>query len=194
MKKKKEITFGVDIDEVLRALVPQMVKIYNAEFGSGMTVDDVHDFVVDKSFPLVLERYGESASKWFFQDHGHDLFLCSPEIEGAREALKLLRSMGKVIIVSYQKSVENKMDTLAWLDHHKMEYDGICFVKDKTLIHTDYLIDDNDWNFIGSNAGCAVLVSAPYNKNTNLEKMLENSNCKEAVRVESLQDFVEYLK
>ena len=185
----KAITFGIDIDEVLRALVPSMVGLYNRIFGDCMTVNDVTDFMVDLSFPLIRKETGESASKWFFQDHGKELFAGSPEIEGAREALQILRKYGKVIIISYQKSIENKVDTLQWLSEHNMEYDGICFVKDKTIIHTDYLVDDNDWNFIGSNAKCGILVNAPYNMDIDIRELRCKSNCEEMWRVNNLMEF-----
>lgn len=183
------LTFGIDIDEVLRALVPNMVRLYNREFGNVMKVSDVKDFVVDNSFPLIMERAGMSASKWFFQVHGFELFRESEEIEGAIEALNILRKYGKIIIITYQKSLENKIDTLQWLSEHGFEYDGICFVKDKTVVVTDYLIDDNDWNFIGSNAAHGVLINAPYNLHKDIEDIWWQSHCSSMERAESLLSF-----
>ena len=188
------LTFGVDIDEVLRALVPAMVRLYNEEFGDNMRVEDVKDFVVDNSFPKIMETTGESASKWFFQTHGRQLFGGSEEIEGAREALAKLRKFGKVIIISYQKSVANKIDTLEWLNAHGMEYDGICFVKDKTLVHTMWLIDDNDWNFIGSNAQFGALINAPYNIDKDIKDIEAKSNCCCIRRFESLSEFASMIE
>lgn len=106
-KKNSNLTFGVDIDEVLRSLVPGMVRLYNEEFGENMSIDDVKDFVVDNSFPKIMERTGESASKWFFQDHGKELFLESDEIKGSKEALDTLRKYGKVILTG-DKFVQTK--------------------------------------------------------------------------------------
>lgn len=184
-----DFTIGVDIDEVLRALVPGMVRLYNEAFGENMRLEDVKDFVVDNSFPKIMEATGESASKWFFQTHGHELFGCSEEIEGSREALARLRQFGKVIIISYQKSVANKVDTLEWLANHGMEYDGICFVKDKSIVHTDWMVDDNDWNFIGSNAEYGALINAPYNLDKDIDELIEQSHCNRIFRFGSLAEF-----
>lgn len=192
--KQENLTFGVDIDEVLRALVPGMVRLYNNEFDDNMCFSDVKDFVVDNSFPKILEETGESASKWFFQDHGHELFYGSKEIEGAREALNILREIGKVIIISYQKTTDNKVDTLNWLAEHQMRYDGICFVKDKSVVHTTWMVDDNDWNFIGSNAEFGALINAPYNEDTDIDELCRKSNCSEIKRYGSLLEFAYKIK
>ncbi|MBP5721969.1 MAG: hypothetical protein J6X18_00085 [Bacteroidales bacterium] len=190
-KKNSNLTFGVDIDEVLRSLIPGMVRLYNEEFGENMSIDDVKDFVVDNSFPKIMERTGESASKWFFQDHGKELFLESDEIKGSKEALDTLRKYGKVIIISYQKSLANKIDTLQWLSEHGMEYDGICFVKDKSVVHVDWLIDDNDWNFIGTSCVFGALINAPYNEGVDVNSLAEKGgpSCAYIKRYNSLLDF-----
>ena len=60
---EKEVTFGIDIDEVIRALVPHMLALYNREFNDNMKLEDVKDYVVDNAFPKIMERTGESASK-----------------------------------------------------------------------------------------------------------------------------------
>ncbi len=187
---EKEVTFGIDIDEVIRALVPHMLALYNREFNDNMKLEDVKDYVVDNAFPKIMERTGESASKWFFQDHGHELFYGSEMIDGAKSAIDVLREYGKVIIISYQKSLENKIDTLNWLDRYGIKYDGVCFVKDKSIVHTDFLIDDNDWNFIGCNSKAGVLVTAPYNKDVDMSELKAKSNCEEIVRFGSLREFV----
>jgi 5'(3')-deoxyribonucleotidase len=49
-------------------------------------------------------------------------------------------------------------------------------LKDKTLLHTDYLIDDNDWNFKNTNVKHAVLIDAPYNKDINLYDIIDNED------------------
>lgn len=190
----KEITFGIDIDEVLRHLLSRMVKLYNDNFNQNMTVDDVKDFVVDNSFPVIQETVGYSASRWFFQEHGKELFRLSKPMGDVSDYISHLRKFGKVIIISYQKSYTNKIDTLWWLDKHEVEYDGICFVKDKTIIHTDYLVDDNDWNFENSHADHAVLITAPYNKDKNLDDILSKSNCKDIMRFDSLEEFVKHIE
>lgn len=186
------ITFGIDCDEVLRSLLDGMVSLYNENFGENMTRDEVKDFNVDVSFPKVMEYTGETASKWFFQEHSHELFLKSPALPGMKRAIETLQKYGQVIIVTYQKSFQNKLDTLNWLNDNGIHPDGLCFLKNKTLLHLDYMIDDNDFNFIGCNANTGILITAPYNEDKDLEDVLRSSNCTEMMRFDSLEEFAVY--
>ena len=161
-------TFGIDCDEVLRSLLDGMVSLYNENFGENITREEVKDFNVDISFPKVIEQTGETASKWFFQEHGYELFAKSPALPGIKRAISTLQKYGQVIIVTYQKSFQNKLDTLNWLNDNGIQPDGICFIKNKTLLHLDWIVDDNDWNLIGCNSENAVLITAPYNKDLNI--------------------------
>ena len=176
-------TFGIDCDEVLRALLDNMVALYNEEFDDNINRDDIKDFNVEVSFPRISQETGCTASEWFFQKNGYRLFACSPALPKVKEAIDKLREYGQVIIVTYQKTFKNKMDTLMWLNQHGIEYDGICFLKNKTLLHTDWLIDDNWWNFKGCNAKYGVLIDAPYNKDVDVEELWFNdTNCVEPMR------------
>ena len=189
--ENRRFTFAIDCDEVLRSLLGNMVSLYNDAFGENLQYDDVTDFVVENSFPKIKEVTGMSASKWFFQDHSEELFAKSSAFPGIKQDIETLQQYGDVIIVTYQKTYKNKIDTLKWLEEHGLAPDGICFLKDKTLLHTTYLIDDNDWNFVGSNADIGVLITAPYNVDKDLHELLESSNCKMMIRCESLHDFVQ---
>lgn len=184
-------TFAIDVDEVLRSLLKNMVTLYNENFGENLDVNDVKDFVVEKSFPKIYETTGISPSKWFFQDHGEELFVKGEAFPGIKRDLDVLRQYGDVIIVTYQKTYQNKFDTLKWLEEHGLAPDGICFLKDKTLLHTDFLIDDNDYNFIGCNAKTGVLITAPYNKDIVMRDLFERSNCERMYRCNSFHEFVE---
>lgn len=199
-----KLTFAVDVDEVLRSLVPGMVRIYNREFpDANIKYEDVTDFVVENTFPLIEQQTEYKASYWFFQLHGEELFCHSPECEGALEAFNKLKEYGKVVIVTYQKTDANKQCTLNWLSEHGFEADGICFLKDKTLLHADVLIDDNIWNFMGTNCRHGVVITAPYNKNTNLSDVLLGKqpdgtiikNQMESIaRFDSLKEFVAHFE
>lgn len=183
--------FAIDVDEVLRSLLKSMVSLYNESFGENLAVDDVKDFVVENSFPKIKEVTGISPSKWFFQDHGEELFVKSEAFPGIKQDIETLQKYGDVIIVTYQKSYRNKIDTLNWLEKHGIVPDGICFLKDKTILHCDVFIDDNDWNLVGCNAETGVLITAPYNKDIVLWDLFERTNCKKMYRCDSLHQFVE---
>lgn len=183
------VTFGIDCDEVLRSLLDGMVSLYNENFGENMSRDEVKDFDVDVSFPKVMEFTGETASKWFFQEHSHELFLKSPALPGMKKAIETLKKHGQVIIVTYQKSFQNKLDTLNWLNDNGITPDGLCFLKNKTLLHLDWMVDDNDWNLIGCNAKNAVLITAPYNEGLDVDDLKNKTNCEQLYRFNSLEEF-----
>lgn len=184
------MVFAIDVDEVLRCLLTGMVNLYNENFDESMRVDDVKDFRVDISFPRIKSETGDTASYWFFQKHGNELFAKSDAFPHIKKNINKLKEYGDVIIVTYQKSYQNKLDTLNWLQEHGLEPNGICFLKDKTRLISDYLIDDNDYNFIGSNAKHGIIISAPYNKEINLNELKNKSNCEDITRYASLDEFV----
>jgi 5'(3')-deoxyribonucleotidase len=189
---EKRFTFAIDCDEVLRALLGNMVSLYNETFGENLQYDDVKEFKVEKSFPRIYELTGMTASRWFFQEHSEELFAKSSAFPEIKQDIETLQQYGDVIIVTYQKTYKNKIDTLNWLEEHGIITDGICFLKDKTLIHSDFLVDDNTWNFIGSHAKTGILITAPYNKDTDIEDLWRQSHCREMHRFDTLHDFVSW--
>jgi len=190
----REFTFAVDVDEVLRDNLSNMLKIYNEEYNDNKKLSDLHDFRVDISFPRISELNGETASKYFFEQHAQEVFTDSEAIEGAKEAIDILRNYGKVIIVTYQKNTENRIRTLEWLDKNGIKFDSICFTRDKSIVHADYMIDDNDWNFIGCNCCHGILIDRPYNQKVKLNELKEQSNCKNIFRYTSLMGFAKWFK
>ena len=90
-----------------------------------------------------------------------------------------------------RKDYINKRYTLEWLEKNCIEPNGICFLKDKTLVHCDALVDDNDWNFLGTHCTTSVLVTQPYNKDVNLDDLLAKTNSRQIVRVDGFNDFVD---
>ena len=187
---KYNFTFAIDCDEVLRKTLDRMVELYNKHFNGNKTRDDVKDFKCENSFPEIESVTGKTASEWFFQEHSTELFLDTEPFPHIKEDINTLRKYGKVVILTYQKSYQNKIETLLWLEKQGIECDGICFLKDKTLLHTDYLIDDNDWNFIGSHVKHGILVDAPYNKEKDVNAILFNNYCETLERCHDLHDFV----
>ena len=192
---EQELIFAVDIDGVLRDNLSKMVEIYNHYFNDNKTCEDVVDFKCENIFPRIEKETGVKASEWFFQLHSAEVFEDSLPFEGALEAFNGLQQYGKVIIVSYQKTTENKIQALKWLEKHGFPTTDVCFLKDKTLLHTDYLIDDNDWNFKNTNVKHAVLIDAPYNKDINLYGIIDSTNEDKLISIErrsSLLDFYNY--
>lgn len=188
---KKRPTIAIDVDGVLRDNLWTMVDIYNKEFERQMEIDDVKEFKTELSFPLIEKELGIRASDFFFSLHAKEIFLDAPPYWHVKDDIERLKECADVIIVTYQKGYTNKRYTLEWLEKNGIEPNGICFLRDKTLVHCDALIDDNDWNFLGTHVGTSVLVTQPYNENIVLDDLLLKTNSKKVVRVDSLNDFTE---
>lgn len=187
----KDFTIGIDVDGVLRDNLQIMVDLYNENFKKNKEVSDIKDFRTEITFPDIEPTTGKTASEWFFQDHSKEIFLNAKPFYNAAEDIKNLRGLANVVIITYQKSLVNRMHTLCWLEINGIEYDGLIFMKDKTKFICDYLIDDNDWNFLGSNAKHGILIDAPYNEGKSVDDICKSSNCESIVRYKNLHEFTE---
>lgn len=183
---------AIDCDEVLRALVPTMIEMYNKTFGVKLVLDDIKDFNVEVSFPLIKEKTGLDASYWFFQLHSMELFNGASAYPSVTEDINRLQERARVIILTHQKSYLNKLHTLQWLESHDIHPDGICFLKDKSLLRCDYFIDDNDWNFVGCHATTGILIDAPYNKDIDINELRSKGYCTALKRMKSLHEFTDW--
>ena len=189
MDKEKSITIAIDVDGVLRNNLGEMVRLYNNAFNDNKTIDEIREFKCEVSFPRIHELTGETASSWFFQKHSKELFVEALPYKDVVNDIKRLHEFAEIIIVTYQKTKLNKIQTLEWLEKNDIEYDGICFLKDKTKVHCDYFVDDNDWNFIGCNCSNGALVAAPYNVGKDMKLIKSKSNCKTLKRYNSFHEF-----
>ena len=190
MDNSYNFTFAIDCDEVLRKTLDRMVELYNKHFYAQKTKEEIKDYKVENSFPEIEEVTGMTASHWFFQEHSTELFLDTEPFPHIKEDIDTLRKYGKVVILTYQKSYQNKIETLMWLQKYGIEADGVCFLKDKTMLTADYLVDDNDWNFNGSHVKHGVLIDAPYNLTKDPEDIKRNSECETLERCANLHEFV----
>lgn len=174
----------IDVDGVLRDMLPKMCECYNAYFRDNISPNDIKSYDTNVTFHKCKEILGRDASDWLFQDNGYEIYNSSPMCYKAKEAMDMLKEMGYfVIIVSHQKSYLNQLDTINWLGNHGIHYDSICFTPDKSLIVGDIMVDDN-LEFLAqceNNNEQLICVKAPYNEN---DKYLT---------VESLYHYVSHL-
>ena len=187
--RRKKPTIAIDVDGVLRNNLGIMVDMYNKEFSLDMKTTDVKEFLTEVSFPLIEQRLGIRASEYFFKKHAKEIFFDAPAYPNVKEDIESLKEVADVVIVTYQKDFTNKRYTLDWLEKNGIEPNGICFLRDKTLVHCSALIDDNDWNFLGTHVKNSVLVTQPYNESVDLDELLKKTNSDLIYRVDSLRDF-----
>lgn len=161
----------IDCDGVLRDLLPKMIEVYNDAYHTNLTEEDIKYFDVSKVFTKCMEVDNIPAHIWLFQKNGYELFMKSPVLKGAKEAMDLLHEKGYyIVIVTYQHSLDNKVDTLLWLDKHNIYYDSICFTNQKQIINGEIVVDDNIDYLNQCNESLKVCIKAPYNINNNTYK------------------------
>lgn len=161
----------VDIDGVLRNMNDKLVSLYNQRFKTNLTVEDMTDYDVSKSFPLFEIQTQTTAKDYFFNTHKEDVFYFTKAYDGVQESMQKLKDNGhKIVIATWQFTTMNKKLTLDWLDAKGIPYDDICFTKDKWMIQGDIIIDDNP-EFILNEKETAYkyLVDQPYNQECNFE-------------------------
>ena len=161
----------IDCDGVLRNLLSDMCKIYNRRFSTHIKPCDCVSYDVEKLFPLCKSELGVSAKEYLFDLNGEELFAHGTIFDNVQLAIKMLKDCGHaIVIVTAQNTVENKIDTLKWLNSNNIYYDDIAFTNNKENVFGDIMIDDN----VDILKKCPpntkpVCISAPYNQNCDYE-------------------------
>ena len=191
----KDLKIAIDCDEVLRCTLQGIVNLYNEHFDKSLKKEDVKDFDVALSFSEIQEKTGMRACDWLFGKHSRELFFEKAKaFPGVDWAIEELGKYGDVMIVSAQKSYENKRDTLDFLHREGLDTRNVCFLKDKSRIDCDIMIDDNPDYFKNCKAKVCVLITAPYNKDLDLKVISDSCNCEKVLRFDSLFDFAKYFR
>ena len=188
----------IDVDGVIRNINETMCKKYNDLFDENLTVNDIFDYDVEKVFKRIKDEFGMDDVDYFFNWVARDVFLHSSPYDSVREAIEKLRKAGhKVVIVTWQFSLQNKYYTLMFFEKNKIPYDDICFTKDKWMIQGDWLIDDNP-EFITDERDKSrkIMINMPYNKDCKffctkakdlqqaVDIILENEQCLKTLMLE----------
>ena len=190
----KKLKIAVDCDEVLRCTVSRMLEVYNREFHASKKMEDIENFDVAVSFPDIIEKTGHTAAHWFFEIHSREIFFDNKSFPGSDWAIEELKKYGDVTILSYQKSYNNKKDTLDFLHKEGLDTSNVCFLNDKSRLDCDIIIDDNPDYFKNCKAKVCVLITAPYNKNVDLKSISDSCDCEKVFRFKSLFDFAKYFR
>lgn len=70
---------------------------------------------------------------------------------GTKDALLALKAKGHTIHIvtdrSFGSNGRSEGATRAWLDRHKLPFDSITFSADKTIVNTDFFVDDKLQNY-----------------------------------------------
>jgi 5'(3')-deoxyribonucleotidase len=136
------MNIGIDIDGVLRDQVQTFTNRYLLDYPEHKDlIKPVTDWDMHLFYPIGKEIY----KKWFgpwVKDCMEDGII----YEGAVEFVQTLKGQGhKVYLVTSQPRGTERY-TVAWVDKHKIEHDGILFCSNKRLVACDFLLDDGEHN------------------------------------------------
>ena len=179
----------IDIDGVIRDLLRAMCEVFNNEFDGHVMPCDIREYNVNEEphFRPIRDKYPSiTPHEYFFREHRNEVFLdYAVPFFGVKQAIDKLREKGhKVVIVTKQIGISNKMNALKFIDKNGINYDDICFTADKWSIDGDYLIDDNP-EFLEDEREKSkkIIIDAPYNQN----------RCKELPRFHHLFGAVDFI-
>jgi 5'(3')-deoxyribonucleotidase len=154
---KKRI--AIDMDEVLADTLAQFLLAYNREFGEALTKAHLTERKLAEIIPADRRARLRSYAKTpgFFRD--------IPVMPGSAPVIQELRERYEVFIATaameFPSSFNEKYE---WIKAHFPDFPDshIVFCGDKSVIATDFLIDDSPRHF-DRFTGQGYLYSAPHN-------------------------------
>ncbi|AOM79761.1 5' nucleotidase, NT5C type [Pedobacter steynii] len=158
MNKIKK-TIGIDMDGVLADIEEQFMDWYENEHGIRVPREERLGVMEPEGFP------DKGAVKRYVYTPG--FFRTIPVMEGAVAAVKQLMEDYEVYIVSAATEFPQCLsEKLEWLAEHFpfISWTNIIFCGDKSIIDTDYLIDDHCKN-LDFCKGKAIMFNASHNVN-----------------------------
>jgi len=150
-------TIAIDMDEVIADVIGKFRDLFEAAHGRRLTDAELYGEKI-YHIPEAVEIRQELFKKGFFRD--------LKPIPGAFKGLEFLRKHYQLYFVTaameFRNSFEDKYD---WLFEHLLwvDYRQIVFCGDKSIVATDYLLDDHAKN-LEKFAGTPLLFDAWHNR------------------------------
>lgn len=166
-------TIAIDMDNVIVDIETNWIKLYEKEFGIKVEKEDLLGKPEVEAFPDPEAARSLIYKSGFFRN--------APAIPGAIDALSKLSSHYHIYIVSaameFPKSLTEKYD---WLAEHCpfISWKNIIFCGDKSVVVTDYLIDDHLKN-LDFTKGTPLLFTA--SNNVHIQKHTRVNNWQEVL-------------
>jgi 5'-nucleotidase len=162
------ISIAVDMDGVLADTETHFIKYYEGESGKTFDKQAMQGIPESQSFPdkTAVWRYVNTAG----------FFRTLPLIDGAVQAIKTLIEDFDVYIVSAAMEFPLSLyEKKLWLEEYFpfVHWRNIVFCGDKSIIKTDYLIDDHLKN-LDTFSGIPLMFTAAHNINYNHHTRMNN--------------------
>jgi 5'-nucleotidase len=167
-KKPRRISIAVDMDGVLADTETHFIKYYETESGEKFDRKVMLGIPESQSFPdkTAVWRYVNTAG----------FFRTVPLISGAVQAIHTLMEDFDVYIVSAAMEFPLSLyEKKLWLEEYFpfVHWKNIVFCGDKSIIKTDYLIDDHLKN-LDNFSGIPLMFTAAHNINYNHHQRMNN--------------------
>jgi 5'(3')-deoxyribonucleotidase len=151
---------AIDMDEVLADTLAQFLAEYNREFGEALTKANLVERKLADIIPsdrrARLRHY--ALTPGFFRD--------IPLMPGSNEVFAELRDRYEVFVATAAMEFPSSFnEKYAWIKQHFPDFPDshIVFCGDKSVIATDFLIDDSPRHF-DRFRGQGFLFTAPHNR------------------------------
>jgi len=170
----KRKTIAIDMDGVIADTVAHFIACYERDYGER---------IQKEAFDGVPESEGlpNGAVKKFVYTPG--FFRAVPVMEGAREAvMQLMKNFDVYIVSAAMEFPQSLIEKYEWLQEHFpfISWKNIVLCGDKSIIGTDYLIDDHVKNLDCYNGHC-ILFSAGHN--IGIDRHTRMNNWKEVIEL-----------
>jgi 5'-nucleotidase len=161
-------TIAIDMDNVIVDIETNWINLYEKEFGVKVEKADLLGKPEEEAFPDAAAARSLLYKPGFFRH--------APVMPGAIEALTELAKDFEIYIVSAAMEFPNSLpEKYDWLAEHCpfISWRNIIFCGDKSVIDTDFLIDDHLKN-LDFCKGIPVLFTAGHNVNVNRHQRVNN--------------------
>jgi|SRR5450432_688943 len=168
MKEEKRISIAVDMDGVLADVETQFIIYYEKETGEKINKDSFLSVPENHALPdkTAVQRYVRIPG----------FFRTLPLIQGGIHAVRSLTKDFDVYIVSAAMEFPISLyEKKQWLEEHFpfVSWKNIVFCGDKSIIKTNYLIDDHLKN-LDHFSGIPLLFTASHNMQYDHHKRVNN--------------------
>ncbi|MCR8558385.1 5'(3')-deoxyribonucleotidase [Mucilaginibacter sp. BJC16-A38] len=163
---KKSI--AIDMDGVIADTETHLLNWYERDYGVRISLDEIQGLDEKEIFPDKTQSRKYVLTPGFFRT--------LPLMNGAVEAVKTLMESYEVYIVSAAMEFPLSLaEKLEWLNEHFpfIDWRHIIFCGDKSIINTDYMIDDHIKN-LDYFKGTTIMFHAFHNVNYDHHQRVNN--------------------
>jgi 5'(3')-deoxyribonucleotidase len=151
------ITIAIDQDTVLADLTSKWLRVYNEEYGDNLTPDQITKWDISGFCMCGTDIYKIVERPHFYAD--------LPVVPGSQRGVSTLIELGYNVCIASASPYSAYQDKEDWLKANfpQLNTDNILFVRNKSLVAADFLIDDGIHN-LEVFKGVPILFDAPWNR------------------------------